>query len=76
MDDDDVTLLGVFYNPSAAPLITPAPGVAASGGVAAVPEPASLALVGVMSLALGAIAVVRVRYVALLSPATAAKSRR
>ncbi len=39
VDDDDVTLLGVFYDPAAAP----AP-VAVVQGVAAVPEPSTLAL--------------------------------
>jgi hypothetical protein len=48
VDDDDVTLLGAFYNPSAAPLITPAPSGAAD--VAAVPEPASF-LLGVVAAA-------------------------
>jgi autotransporter-associated beta strand protein len=38
VDDDDVTLLGVFYDPSAPPLMAPATGVAA------VPEPGSVAL--------------------------------
>jgi hypothetical protein len=52
--DDDVTLLGAFYNPSAAPL---APSV--DGGVAldavAVPEPQSLFLIvtGFAVLAIG-----------------------
>ena len=38
VDDDDVTLLGALYDPSATPITPPA------GGVAAVPEPASLIL--------------------------------
>ncbi|MEX2137812.1 MAG: PEP-CTERM sorting domain-containing protein [Pirellulales bacterium] len=50
VDDDDITLLGVFYNPAAPPLAAPVDGAAA--GVAAVPEPASLAL-----FALGGIAI-------------------
>jgi hypothetical protein len=42
VDDDDVTLLGVFYDPGAAPLVAPAqPG---ASGVAAVPEPGTVAL--------------------------------
>jgi hypothetical protein len=42
VDDDDVTLLGVFYDPTATPIGPPAePG---ANGAAAVPEPASLAL--------------------------------
>jgi hypothetical protein len=39
VDDDDVTLLGAFYDPSATPITPPA-----GGGVAAVPEPGSVAL--------------------------------
>jgi hypothetical protein len=42
VDDDDVTLLGVFYDPAAQPVLAPVSGVA--GGVAAVPEPSSIAL--------------------------------
>jgi hypothetical protein len=42
VDNDDVTLLGVFYNPGAPPLIAPAP--AGGSDVAAVPEPAGVAL--------------------------------
>jgi hypothetical protein len=38
VDDDDVTLLGAFYDPSAAPITAPI------GGVAAVPEPGTVAL--------------------------------
>jgi hypothetical protein len=38
VDDDDVTLLGVFYNPSAPPL---AASPVTSAGPAAVPEPAT-----------------------------------
>ncbi len=51
VDDDDVTLLGVFYDPAAQPLVN---GGGVSGGVvrgevvAAVPEPASVLLLGVM----------------------------
>jgi hypothetical protein len=41
VDDDDVTLLGVFYNPSATPITPPA------GGVTAVPEPGTVALVSI-----------------------------
>jgi hypothetical protein len=47
VDDDDVTLLGALYDPSAQPLTNSPgePGVAAkANGVAAVPEPSSLAL--------------------------------
>jgi hypothetical protein len=43
VDDDDVTLLGVFYDPSAAPLIAP-PAEPGANGVAAVPEPGTVAL--------------------------------
>ena len=40
VDDNDVTLLGVLYDPAATPI--PAPGASAAGGaVAAVPEPAT-----------------------------------
>jgi hypothetical protein len=42
VDDDDVTLLGVFYDPAAQPVL--APVSASAGGVAAVPEPSSMAL--------------------------------
>jgi hypothetical protein len=59
VDDDDVTLLGVFYDPSAPPLAAPAePGL---NGVAAVPEPSTLALLGAI-FAAGAIATVRRRW--------------
>ena len=57
VDDDDVTLLGVFYNPSAPPLFTAAEATA--GQVAAVPEPASLVLLGTMGGALTVILAVR-----------------
>jgi hypothetical protein len=43
VDDDDVTLLGVFYDPDAAPL-GGAPAEPGAVGVAAVPEPGSVAL--------------------------------
>jgi hypothetical protein len=50
VNDDDVTLLGVFYNPSAPPLNSPAaPG---ANAVAAVPEPSTLALLGATVAAL------------------------
>jgi hypothetical protein len=42
VDDDDVTLLGVFYDPAAAP-VGGAP-MAPGNSVAAVPEPTSLLL--------------------------------
>jgi hypothetical protein len=42
VDDDDVTLLGVFYDPSAPPLA--APTLPSAAGVAAVPEPGTVAL--------------------------------
>jgi uncharacterized protein YjbI with pentapeptide repeats len=64
VDDDDVTLLNAFYDPSAAPLNSPfvngdssspaaAPGVGASlnSGVAAVPEPSTVALALIFILA-------------------------
>jgi hypothetical protein len=50
VDDDDVTLLGVFYDPSAAPLLSG--GVVSGEGVAAVPEPSTLALLGATVAAL------------------------
>jgi hypothetical protein len=57
VDDDDVTLLGVFYDPTAAPL---ASGGAVSGeGVAAVPEPASVILLGIMVMTIAALAAAR-----------------
>jgi hypothetical protein len=46
VDDDDVTLLGVFYDPSAPALITVAQPIASN--VAAVPEPATIALVVIL----------------------------
>jgi hypothetical protein len=48
VDNNDVTLLGVYYNPGA----TPIPAPADSAGVAAVPEPSTLAmlLLGVLAL--------------------------
>ena len=40
VDDDDITLLGVFYDPSAPPVLAP---IAVSGaGVAAVPDPSAI----------------------------------
>jgi hypothetical protein len=57
VDDDDVTLLGVFYDPSAAPI--PAP--AATTAVAAVPDPATVTLFALM-VAAWAIAALRRRY--------------
>jgi hypothetical protein len=60
VDDDDVTLLGALYDPSAPPLTTPPaesligppaePGAKVepgANGVAAVPEPATVILLGV-----------------------------
>ena len=44
VDDDDVTLLGVFYDPNASPLITSAAAPPNANTVAAVPEPGSLLL--------------------------------
>jgi hypothetical protein len=49
VDDDDVTLLGAFYDPSAPPIMGTPAGVA--GPVAAVPEPATAVLLGVMLVA-------------------------
>jgi hypothetical protein len=54
VDDDDVTLLGAFYDPSATPITSP------GGGVAAVPEPATVTLLGA-TVAVCAIAAVRRR---------------
>jgi hypothetical protein len=56
VDDDDVTLLGVFYDPAAQPVI--APESASAGGVAAVPEPSSVAL-ALLASVLAAIAIRR-----------------
>jgi hypothetical protein len=50
VDDDDVTLLGVFYDPTIAPILVP--GEATGAGVAAVPEPAGVVLVAVGGIAL------------------------
>jgi hypothetical protein len=46
VDDDDVTLMGVFYDPAAQPLtgLPASEGESASTTVAAVPEPPGLAL--------------------------------
>jgi hypothetical protein len=49
VDDDDVTLLGAFYDPSAPPIMGTPAGVA--GPMAAVPEPATAVLLGVMLVA-------------------------
>ncbi|MEX2141336.1 MAG: autotransporter-associated beta strand repeat-containing protein [Pirellulales bacterium] len=54
VDDDDVTLLGVFYDPNAAPLVASA--AVAAGGVASVPEPASVVLLVFATAALGIVA--------------------
>jgi hypothetical protein len=43
VDDDDVTLLGAFYDANAAPLA--APTAEATASVAAVPEPSTWAIV-------------------------------
>jgi hypothetical protein len=62
VDDDDVTLLGVLYDPSAAPLTNPPaePGTEGiAGGVAAVPEPATVTLLGVIFTVLATAAVRR-----------------
>jgi hypothetical protein len=59
VDDDDVTLLGAFYDPGAAPLVPPAePGAMGSAsGVAAVPEPETVALfvTGLIAIAMAAV---------------------
>ena len=56
VDDDDVTLLGAYYDPSAPPLNSQAaPGALGSAeAVAAVPEPGSLILLLVGLAPLGA----------------------
>jgi hypothetical protein len=41
VDDDDITLLGAFYNPAAPPLAPPGQSEAS---LTAVPEPSTLAL--------------------------------
>jgi hypothetical protein len=46
VDDADVTLLGVFYDPSAPPLVVRASVM--STNIAAVPEPSTVALLGIM----------------------------
>jgi hypothetical protein len=48
IDDDDVTLLGAFYDPAVAPLISAPP----ANAIAAVPEPHTgmLAVAGSMAL--------------------------
>jgi hypothetical protein len=57
VDDDDVTLLGVFYDPAAAPI---APPVEASiGAIAAVPEPATVSLLGVVAMIVAALSFLR-----------------
>jgi hypothetical protein len=55
VDDDDVTLLGVFYDLSAAPLAVAVP--ASATNVSAIPEPDSavLALIAMISLAIVAV---------------------
>jgi hypothetical protein len=53
VDDDDVTLLGAFYDPSAAALTT-SPADAASN-VAAVPEPATSALMAIAMIVLAGV---------------------
>jgi hypothetical protein len=54
VDDDDVTLLGAFYDPAAVPLVS---GGGVSGeGVAAVPEPSTLALLVIVAAGLGMLA--------------------
>jgi hypothetical protein len=55
VDDDDVTLLGAFYDPSAASLVVPSADAATA--TAAVPEPASVTLV----LLAGAVAAIAAR---------------
>ncbi|MEX2138730.1 MAG: PEP-CTERM sorting domain-containing protein [Pirellulales bacterium] len=47
VDDDDVTLMGVFYDPTAAPLL--APPNTAPATLAAVPEPATVGMLGAMA---------------------------
>jgi hypothetical protein len=57
VDNDDVTLLGVFYNPSALPIA--APVETSLNAPAAVPEPATLTLLGVISAAIGTVSLYR-----------------
>jgi hypothetical protein len=59
VDDNDITLLGVFYDPSATPIAAPIEGAGAA--VAAVPEPASVALLGIGCIAMLAVARTRAR---------------
>jgi hypothetical protein len=56
VDDDDVTLLGAFYDPSAASLVVADPSGA---NVAAVPEPTSALLVATALLGLGIVPLIR-----------------
>ncbi|MEX2139817.1 MAG: PEP-CTERM sorting domain-containing protein [Pirellulales bacterium] len=58
MDNDDVTLLGVFYDPTAAPL--PVAAVAANS-VTAVPEPSAIALAALAAVTAAISVVVRRR---------------
>jgi hypothetical protein len=47
VDDDDVTLLGVFYDPAASPVSVPLANLSSSvpsSNVVAVPEPSTLVL--------------------------------
>jgi hypothetical protein len=59
VDDDDVTLLGAFYDPTAAPL--PSGGMVSAEGVAAVPEPPSVILLGITVISMAALATARHR---------------
>jgi hypothetical protein len=62
VDDDDLTLLGAFFDPAAAPLISPAPLVSGGGvsgeGLSAVPEPATVVLA---AMAVAAVALLGAR---------------
>ena len=49
VDNDDVTLLGIFYNSDAVAIAAPAAG--SSSGTIAVPEPASVVLLAIGTLA-------------------------
>jgi hypothetical protein len=56
VDDDDVTLLGAFYDPTSPPKATP--NETSINGARAVPEPASVILLGAMISLIAALATI------------------